>query len=77
MKSGITGPLGVFHLPRLWQKVSLVARGKQADGYKGPGRCRDSMLIKGLGLDKDALVTFITDSRPTRSLKPGLPASPA
>ncbi len=30
ISSGTAGPLGVLHLPRLWQKVSLEARGKLA-----------------------------------------------
>ena len=65
ISSGTAGPLGVLHLPRLWQKVSLAARGKLADGYKGPGPGYDYMVIEALGLDKDTLVAFITDSRPT------------
>ena len=32
ISSGTAGPLGVLHLPRLWQKVSLEAAGKIADG---------------------------------------------
>ena len=32
ISSGTTGPLGVLHLTRLWQKVSLEAAGKIADG---------------------------------------------
>jgi len=32
ISSGIAGPLGVVHLPRLWQKVSLEAAGKLAPG---------------------------------------------
>ena len=37
ISSGTKGPLGVLHLPRLWQKVSLEAAGKIADGYPGIG----------------------------------------
>ncbi len=33
ISSGVAGPLGVVHLPRLWQKVSLEANGKLASGY--------------------------------------------
>ena len=32
ISSGTAGPLGALHLPRLWQKVSLEAAGKLADG---------------------------------------------
>ena len=38
ISSGTAGPLGVLHLPRLWQKVSLEATGKLASGYPGIGR---------------------------------------
>ena len=38
ISSGTAGPLGVLHLPRLWQKVSLEAQGKLAAGYPGIGR---------------------------------------
>ena len=65
ISSGTTGPLGVLHLPRLWQKVSLEARGKLADGYPGIGNGYDMMTIQGLGLHPEAVRKFITDSRPT------------
>ena len=38
ISSGTAGPLGVLHLPRLWQKVSLEEAGKLAAGYPGIGR---------------------------------------
>jgi len=38
ISSGVAGPLGVLHLPRLWLKVSLECRGKLADGYPGIGK---------------------------------------
>jgi len=38
ISSGVAGPLGVLHLPRMWQKVSLEAKGKLASGYPGIGR---------------------------------------
>jgi hypothetical protein len=33
ISSGVAGPLGVIHLPRLWLKLSLEAQGKLAPGY--------------------------------------------
>ena len=33
ISSGVAGPLGVLHLPRLWLKASLAARNKIAAGY--------------------------------------------
>ena len=65
ISSGTKGPLGVLLLPRLWQKVSLEAAGKIADGYPGIGAGYDSMVIDGLGLDKEALKSYITNEKPT------------
>jgi hypothetical protein len=65
ISSGTKGPLGVLHLPRLWQKVSLEAAGKIADGYPGIGDGYDSMVIAGLGLDKEAVSSYITNEKPT------------
>ncbi|MEY4940318.1 MAG: hypothetical protein RIQ93_2053 [Verrucomicrobiota bacterium] len=61
----VAGPLGVLHLPRLWLKVSLEARGKLAPGYPGIGKGYDQMVITGLGLNADAVRKFVTDKKPT------------
>jgi len=65
ISSGVAGPLGVVHLPRLWLKLSLEARGKLAPGYPGCGTGYDQMVIDGIGLTRDALTNFIKTSRPT------------
>ena len=65
ISSGVAGPLGVLHLPRLWLKASLEARGKLAPGYPGAGKGYDQMVIDGLGLQRDAVLAFIKDKRPT------------
>ena len=65
ISSGIAGPLGALHLPRLWQKVSLETAGKLADGYPGLGKGYDSMTCDALGLDANALVAFVKTNRPT------------
>ena len=65
ISSGIAGPLGVLHLPRLWLKASLEARGMLAPGYPGCGKGYDQMVISGLGLDRDALLAYIQGARPT------------
>ena len=65
ISSGTAGPLGVLHLPRLWQKVSLEAAGKIAEGYPGIGAGYDSMVIAGLGLDPEAVRSYITNDKPT------------
>lgn len=65
ISSGTAGPLGVLHMPRFWQKVSLESAGKLADGYPGCGAGYDQMMLDGLGLDKDATLSFIKDTKPT------------
>jgi hypothetical protein len=59
ISSGLKGPIGVLHLPRLWQKVSLENAGKLHSDYPGIGGGYDSMVIDGLGLNKDAFVAFM------------------
>ena len=65
ISSGTAGPLGVLHLPRLWLKVSLEARGCLAPGYPGIGKGYDAMVCQALNLNPDAVKKFIADSRPT------------
>jgi hypothetical protein len=65
ISSGVAGPLGVLHLPRLWQKVLLESTGRLADGYPGIGKGYDSMVINALGLNADAVKKFIAESKPT------------
>src|SRR5439155_22209086 len=65
ISSGVSGPLGGLHLPRLWLKVSLEARGKLAPGYPGIGKGFDMMTLNALGLDPDAVQKFISEARPT------------
>jgi len=65
ISSGVAGPLGVLHLPRLWLKVSLESAGKLAAGYPGAGKGYDQMVIDGLGLKRDAVIKYIKESKPT------------
>jgi hypothetical protein len=65
ISSGIAGPLGVLHLPRLWQKVLLESLGRLADGYPGIGKGYDMMVINALGLNADAVRKFISENKPT------------
>lgn len=65
ISSGVAGPLGVLHLPRLWLKVSLESCGKLADGYPGIGKGYDQMVIDALGLKSDDVKKFISSSKPT------------
>ena len=65
VSSGVAGPLGVLHLPRLWLKLLLEASGKLAPGYPGAGKGYDQMVIDALGLNRDAVINFIKASKPT------------
>ena len=64
ISSGVAGPLGALHLPRLWLKVSLEAAGKIAAGYPGIGAGYDSMTCSALGLDPEAVKSFIATNKP-------------
>ena len=65
ISSGVSGPLGVIHLPRLWQKVSLQAKGQLCPGYPDIGAGFDSMVLKALNLDPAAVRDFIKQNRPS------------
>jgi hypothetical protein len=65
ISSGVAGPLGILHLPRLWLKASLEATGKLAAGYPGIGPGYDSMVLGALGINPDAVKKFITEQKPT------------
>ena len=65
ISSGTAGPLGVLHLPRLWQKMSLGAVDKLADGYANCGPGYDMMVLDGLGIDREALVSFVNANKPS------------
>ncbi len=65
ISSGTAGPLGVLHLPRLWQKASLGAVGKLHLDYPSCGQGYDQMVLSGLGLDKAAFESFIAENKPT------------
>ena len=65
ISSGVAGPLGVVHLPRLWQKVSLEENGKLARGYPGVGKGFDAMTLAVLGLKEQAVRNYIKQNKPT------------
>ncbi|MGD1979523.1 MAG: DUF5069 domain-containing protein [Akkermansiaceae bacterium] len=63
--SGIAGPLGVLHLPRLWQKASLDAVGKLHPDYPAAGAGYDQMTLDALGIDADTFLAYIREKKPT------------
>lgn len=58
------GPLGLAHLPRLWLKMRLSAKGKLADGYRAGEGGFDGALLDALGIDSAATVAFVRASQP-------------
>ena len=65
ISSGVSGPLGVLHLPRFWQKMSLGAVGKLHDDYPACGAGYDQMMLDALGLDRDATLRYVNDNMPS------------
>ena len=65
ISSGVAGPLGVIHLPRLWLKASLEARNINAPGYPALSNGYDSMVLSALGLDIESVRKFIAELHPT------------
>jgi hypothetical protein len=65
ISSGVAGPLGVVHLPRLWQKVSLEEKGRLAPGYPGVGKGFDAMTLAALGLEEQTVRDYIKQNNPT------------
>jgi hypothetical protein len=65
ISSGIAGPLGVLHLPRLWQKASLDAAGKLHDDYPAAGQGYDQMVLDALGIDREEFLGYIKANNPS------------
>jgi hypothetical protein len=59
-----TGPLGLVHLPRLWLKMRLAAKGKLAEGYRAGEGGFDGMLLSALGIEAATAVDYVTASQP-------------
>jgi hypothetical protein len=64
ISSGTSGPLGVLHLPRLWQKVSLSNANILHSEYPAIGGGFDQMVLDGLGIDNASFEAFM-QSKPT------------
>ena len=63
--SGVSGPLGALHLPRLWLKVTLSAKGQLAADYDECGMGFDQMTLDGLGLNRDDALAYLKGSNPS------------
>ena len=65
ISTSVTGPLGIKHLPRTWAKLSLHVAGRLPAGYRHGNGGFDSWMCEELGIDNDALVTFVRSERPS------------
>ncbi|MBI4532277.1 MAG: DUF5069 domain-containing protein [Candidatus Latescibacteria bacterium] len=65
ISSGVAGPLGVIHLPRLWSKVLLSAKGLLPEDYDECGKGFDQMVLDGLKINREVAVRYIKGHLPT------------
>lgn len=65
ISSGVAGPLGVLHLPRLWQKLSLGSVGKLDDAYPCCGKGFDQMVLDALQINREEFLAFVASKKPT------------
>ena len=65
ISSDTVGPLGIKHLPRLWLKTLLSAKGRLPDGYKDIRPGFDYLVLEGLRVDPDSARDFIRQELPT------------
>lgn len=65
VSSAAVGPLGVCHLPRMWMKIFLHAKGRLPAGYRHGTGGFDEKTALDLGFDRDAFIEFVETSLPT------------
>ncbi|MGH7729060.1 MAG: DUF5069 domain-containing protein [Vulcanimicrobiaceae bacterium] len=59
-----TGPLGICHLPRLWLKIILHAKGLLPADYRHGHGGFDELLCERLGLDAEAMIAYLERELP-------------
>jgi hypothetical protein len=64
ISSSVVGPLGITHLPRLWLKILLHARGRLPEGYRHGNGGLDELTCVHLGIDVEELIRFIDTALP-------------
>jgi hypothetical protein len=65
ISSDTAGPLGAVHLPRLWAKLTLARAGLLPKDYDECGPGFDQMTINDLNLDRQKMIDFVRNNRPT------------
>jgi hypothetical protein len=63
--SDVRATFGAMHLPRLWQKGLLSAKGQLPDDYDECGKGFDQMTLDGLGLDREKTLSYLKTQLPT------------
>jgi len=61
----ISGPSGVVHLPRLWQKLLLSQAGLLPKDYDACGDGFDAMTLNSLGISKQDAIDYISTHKPS------------
>ncbi len=57
--TNVAGPLGAWHLPRLWLKHRLHGVGRLPEGYRHGAGGFDEILTNALGIDAAAFATYV------------------
>ncbi len=65
ISSDLAGPLGAIHLPRLWSKLLLSAKGQLPGDYAQCGAGFDQMTLDGLQIDRDAAIAYVEGNLPS------------
>lgn len=65
VSSSAVGPLGVCHLPRMWLKILLHAKGLLPPGYRHGTGGFDERTAVELGFDRDEFIKFVETELPT------------
>lgn len=65
ISTSTVGPLGIKHLPRLWLKLLLHAKGRLPEGYRHGTGGLDEQTLQNFGVDRDSFIRFITTEMPT------------
>src|SRR4051812_4595673 len=64
--SDVSGPLGVFHLMRLWLKARLFYAGLLSDGYDlFKSEEFDQKVLAAINISEDDFLTFMRTERPS------------
>ena len=59
------GPLDVMQLARTWHKVLLRSQGLLRTDYPACGKGLDQDVLDVLGIDRHAMISFVTENLPT------------